>query len=82
MVFIDVIFSGFLVGGIALIRWSRRIGDANLAANRAAADSLGISWMQRLLAKPWMRVVSRSSAVMVGVVWIGIAILALVAVNM
>jgi hypothetical protein len=46
MVFIDAIFSGFLVGGIALIRWSRRIGDANLAANRAAADSLGIRWMQ------------------------------------
>jgi hypothetical protein len=41
MIFIDVIFSGFLVGGIALMRWSRHIGDANLAANRAAADSLG-----------------------------------------
>ncbi|HSZ04441.1 MAG TPA: hypothetical protein VK778_04470 [Solirubrobacteraceae bacterium] len=38
--------------------------------------------LQRLLAKPWMRSVSRSSAVMVGVVWIGIAILAFVAVNM
>ena len=81
MVFSDVLFSAFLIGGVALIRWSRVLGDANLAANRAAAESLGVRWMQRLLGKTWMRGFSRAMTVAVGIVWMCVATFALIVVN-
>lgn len=79
MVFAKVIFALFGVGGIALIRWSRQISDANVAANRAAADSLDFSALQRLLSKSWIPAYSRVVTILVGVVWIVLCVVALAA---
>ena len=81
MVFAKVIFVLFGIGGIALIRWSRQISDANVAANRAAADALGFGPHQRLMAKPWIPAYSRLVTVLVGVVWIMLCVFVLVAVH-
>lgn len=75
MVFVKAIFVLFGIGGIALIRWSRQIGDANVAANRAAADSFGFGPLQRLLSRGWLPAYSRVVTVLVGIVWIAMSVL-------
>jgi hypothetical protein len=75
MVFVKLIFALFGIGGVALIRWNRQISDANVAANRAAADSLGFVPLQRLLAKRWIPAHSRVVTVLVGIVWISMSVL-------
>ena len=82
MVFIDVIFSAFLIGGICLIRWSSTLSTANLRANRAFAESVGWHWLQLWLAKSWQPRLSRVTTIAVGVIWIAIAVVALVAANL
>jgi hypothetical protein len=77
MVFAKAIFALFGIGGIALIRWSRQISDANVAANRAAADSLGFGPVQRLLSKSWIPAYSRVVTILVGVVWIALSVVVL-----
>ncbi len=81
MVFTKVIFVLFGIGGIALIRWSRQISDANVAANRAAADSLGFGPLQRLISKPWIPAYSRVVTVLVGVAWVALCVFVLIAVH-
>jgi hypothetical protein len=81
MVFVKLIFALFGIGGIALIRWSRQISDANVAANRAAADSLGLTPLQRFLSKPWIPAYSHVVTILVGVVWIAFSVVVLVAVH-
>jgi hypothetical protein len=81
MVFIKLIFALFGIGGIALIRWSREISDANVAANRAAADSLGLAPLHRLLSKQWIPAYSRVATILVGVLWIALSVVVLVAIH-
>jgi hypothetical protein len=76
---VGFIFIPFLIGGVALIVWHRRIADASLAANRAFAASLGFGWMQRLIERPWIASLNRITTILVGLIWMAIAIIALVA---
>jgi hypothetical protein len=77
----DIVFGALLIAGIALVRWHRRLADANMAANRAAADSLGFRWMQRWLEKAWVSQINRGTSIAVGVIWIAVAVIGLVATN-
>jgi hypothetical protein len=78
MVFIKALFLLFGIGGVGLIRWNGRVSDANVAANRAGAESLGFGPLQRLLAQPWIPAYGRVATVVVGVGWIAMSVVVLV----
>jgi hypothetical protein len=48
-----IFFGLFVLMGLAGLRWNRRLSNAQMAANRAYANSLGFKLLQRVLAKPW-----------------------------
>jgi hypothetical protein len=78
MVFAKAIIFLLGIGGVALIRWNRSLSDANVAANRAGAESLGFGPLQRLLARPWIAAYSRVVIVVVGIAWIAMSAIVLV----
>lgn len=82
MVIARLFFAVFLVTGIALLRWNRRIAEDTITANRATAQALDYAVLNRLWAwyerRRWLPVAMRATTILVGVAFVGIGILGVI----
>jgi hypothetical protein len=76
-----VVWVPFLVIGVALLVWNRRVAHAMLAGNRASIEALEVRWLRRLLAKRersrWYQPFARFIIVADGVIFVGISVVGL-----
>jgi hypothetical protein len=68
-------FGLFLLVGLAIVRWNRRVAEAVTASNTAFYETLGVKWLKRLslLSRPR---IARGFVIFGGLWFVAIAVLA------
>jgi len=71
-------FAPFVLVGVAMLVWNRRLAKVIVAGNRAVAEELGFAPLQRLQAtldrQRWLLPAIRAYIVVFALLWLGICI--------
>ena len=67
----------FVLVGLAVVVWNRRIAGAFVALDRTIAGAIRIPSVRCRVETPWRRAYTRFAVVFVGLMWAGLGVLVL-----